>query len=101
MSMMRAKENWPRAVRTYAPSNVRWAALTSTSLFLLVEVSCNPESLTLVLLAQLNELCEGADGIDHQDEAMLNISSQCLCWESFGRLAMDSYEPGTWRGRRA
>lgn len=29
---MRANENWPRAVRTYAPSKVRWAALISTSL---------------------------------------------------------------------
>lgn len=33
---MRAKENWPRAVRTYAPSKVRWAALISTSLCLSV-----------------------------------------------------------------
>jgi hypothetical protein len=28
-----ANENWPRAVRTYAPSNVRCAARISTSLF--------------------------------------------------------------------
>jgi hypothetical protein len=32
-STTRANENWPSAVRTYAPSNVRCAARISTSLF--------------------------------------------------------------------